>query len=334
MLNSLRREIKTRIGRAIGYRRPFVSFVLIVYDMPDQAANTVRSLMAGYQRGVSPDDYEVLVIENASNNNMDPAFIKQMPGNFRYILRQETEPTPIHAINDGIRWANSGNVCVMIDGARLITPGVVRNTILGHKMVPRAIVTVPGYHLGRELQQKAVTSGYDYEHERQLMAAISWPDDGYRLFEIAVFSGSCSPGFYLPHGESNCISMPRELWRELGGYDAKFNTRGGGLVNLDMYKRACETPNTRLIMLHGEGTFHQFHGGVTTGGEDEDTRQQFIDVIQAQYESLRGQRYSNPETDPIYLGEISGPALQFIHNSSMKKMKRLGIAPEPESVSA
>ena len=91
-------------------------------------------------------------------------------------------------------------------------------------------MTVPGYHLGFELQQKAVGSGYDSEQEQALMRSISWPEVGYRLFDISCFSGSCAHGFYLPHSESNCISMPREIWKALGGYDARFNMRGGGVV--------------------------------------------------------------------------------------------------------
>ena len=162
-----------------------VSFVVIVYDMPTQAQNTVRSLLADYQLDARPEDYEVLIVENASANTMSRTFIDSLPPTFSYHLRQESQPTPIHAINYGIERARGDNICVMIDGARLLTPGIVKNTILGHRLSTRAIVTVPGYHLGFELQQIAVSSGYDVEREQALMKSISWPDNGYRLFEIS-----------------------------------------------------------------------------------------------------------------------------------------------------
>lgn len=165
------------------------------------------------------------------------------------------------------------------------------------------------------------------------MRSIAWPDNGYRLFEIACFSGSCAHGFYLPHSESNCISMPREIWNNLGGYDVQFDMRGGGLVNLDLYKRACEYPGITHIFLHGEGTFHQFHGGVTTGGEDSTARQKFIDAIREQYKQIRGENFSSPETNPLYLGELTDSAQPFVHTSSNKKMERLKNADAAQDVS-
>ncbi|CAA0110886.1 Uncharacterised protein [Halioglobus japonicus] len=323
MLSRIQRGIRGFLSNTQDSGRVLVSFVVIVYDMPVQAQNTVRSLLADYQQGVRLEDYEVLIIENASANTMSRAFLDTLPPNFSYHLRQETQPTPIHAINYGIELASGDNICVMIDGARLLTPGIVKNTIRGHKLSPNAVVTAPGYHLGYELQQKAVGSGYDVEQERALMTSISWPADGYKLFDIACFSGSCAAGFYLPHGESNCISMPRELWQALGGYDARFDMRGGGVVNLDLYKRACEYPGITHVFLHGEGTFHQFHGGVTTGGEEAETRQKFITEIMAQYQEIRGKKFQLPVTNTVYLGELSEHAQKFVQLSSTNKLERM-----------
>ncbi len=318
-----------RIIPKSGTSTPFVSYVVIAYDMPQQAEITIRSLLPGYQRGVSASDYEVLIVENASPNTLTDAFLQTLPPNVSYHLRKETRPTPIHAINYGLERARGQHICVMIDGARLLTPGVVRNTILGHRVADNAIVTVPGYHLGKELQQNAVSSGYDMEHERRLMKSIAWPDNGYRLFEIACFSGSCKWGFFLSQSESNCISMSAKLWRRLGGFDARFEARGGGLVNLDTYKRALESPGTRHIVLPGEGSFHQFHGGATTGGEAEKDREALIDSIKDEYFSIRGEKYKAPETDPIYLGEFPREAQKFIHFSSDKILQRVQNSAKP-----
>ena len=323
MFSNLGHSMKRLLGSAGASAAPTVSFVLIVYDMPRQAENTVRSLLTDYQLDVEAEEYEVLIVENESANLMDSGFIERLPSHFSYHLRKEDQPTPIHAINYGIERASGENVCVMIDGARLLTPGVIKHILLGHKLSELAIVTVPGYHLGKELQQKAVGSGYDEDTERALMDSIGWPENGYRLFDIACFSGSCASGFFLPHSESNCISMPRRIWNELGGYDARFDMRGGGVVNLDLYKRACEYPGVTHVFLHGEGTFHQFHGGVTTGGEDEQKRQKFIDAIMAQYVEIRGAKYESPVSRPIYLGELSDPAQRFVSISSEKKMQKL-----------
>lgn len=334
MLRRLQQGIRRFVSNGPRRRETITSFVLIVYDMPAQAQNTVRSLLPDYQLDVRLQDYEVIIVENESANTMSREFLNTLPSNFSYHLRKETQPTPIHAINYGIGQAKGDNVCVMIDGARLLTPGVVKNTILGHRISDRAIVTVPGYHLGFELQQKAVGSGYSVDQEQALMRSIAWPDNGYRLFEISCFSGSCATGFYLPHGESNCISMPRDIWTALGGYDARFDMRGGGVVNLDLYKRACEYPGITHVFLHGEGTFHQFHGGVTTGGENSEDRQKFINAILEQYTQIRGRNFENPVTNTVYLGELSDQVQKFVHISSTRKLERLKNAAEARHVSA
>ena len=61
--------------------------------------------------------------------------------------------------------------------------------------------------------------------------------------------------------------MRREMWDELGGYDEAFASPGGGLVNIDTLVRALELPGALPVLMIGEATFHQVHGGVTTNRE-------------------------------------------------------------------
>ncbi len=308
-----------------GSARPLISFIVIVYDMPEQAERTLRTLLPDYQTGVNDGDYEVVVVENKSGNVMSEEFLDSLPSNFRYFLRDETKPTPVFAIEYGASVATGENICLMIDGARLLTPGVVGQVVHGHRIHKNAVVTVPGYHLGDEIQQRAVDSGYGTEAEKALMATTDWPVDGYSLFDISCFSGSCADGFFLPSLESNCISMPRETWNYLGGCDLRFDARGGGLVNLDLYKRAIELPDTLHVIIPGEGTFHQFHGGVTTGGESTGDSAKLIEVLHAQYAVIRGELYTPPESDPLFFGRVPAHAHRFISLSVERHAEIMAI---------
>lgn len=323
----LRTVLKRAAWRLRPRGRPVLSIVVIVYDMPRQAANTVRSLLADYQHGVDSADYELLIVENPSANLLAEDFVASLPDYCHYFLRRDPQASLAAAIDFGVDRARGERVCIMVDGARMVTPGVVRNLLLAHRALPGSVVAVPGYHLGRELQQTAVDSGYDEVVEQHLLASIGWPAQGYRLFDIACFSGSCRGGLFLPASESNCISVDRRTWQGLGGYDQRFDLPGGGLINLDFYKRACEYPGTTLVVLPGEGSFHQFHGGITTGGRARDERQAYIARSQAQYQALRGEPFSSPRVAACYLGELPPQAQKFVHLSAHKALHSWGEAP-------
>ena len=321
MLNRIKRIFSRMVDPAT---KPRLSIIVVVYDMSAQAENTVIALGTNYQQGVSIDDYEVIIVENKSPNLMNPDFIESLPENMRYFLRDDPRPTPVHAINFAASKAQGDYICLVIDGARTLTPGVVQNILLGHGLADNTVVSVPGYHLGETLQQESVDTGYGMETERELMGSINWPSDGYRLFDIACFSGTSSAGFFLSNHESNCISVPRDVWHEMGGCDESFSLRGGGFVNLDFYKRACEFPGIQHVVLPGEGTFHQFHGGVTTGGEAQAAREEYISASKEQYRTLRGEEYSPPLTKPIYLGRFPEPSIKFLHFSAAQWLRKTG----------
>ena len=295
------------------FRGPRLSLVVVVYKMPDQAEKTLYSLSPAYQRWVEEGEYEVIVVENISDRMLGAARATQHAGNVRYFAREETQRSPVGAVNFGAARARAGHVTIMIDGARMVTPGVVRNTLDVIRIAPEAVVAVPSYHLGDKLQQIAVNEGYDETTEAQMLASINWPEDGYRLFDIGCFSGSCKNGVLLPNFESNALTLSVGKWKALGGMDPRFNDNGGGMVNLDLYKRALELPGTPFYVLPGEGSFHQHHGGVTTG-TTKDVRDKTMAEIRDQGLKIRGAP-TPPQARPIFYGQIRPPAYRFLRQS-------------------
>jgi hypothetical protein len=310
-------------------RRPKLSLVVVVHRMPEQARRTLYSLSPRYQLGVEEGDYEVIVVENSSDRPLGAAAALSLGNGFSYHGRNENSRSPARAVNAGVERARAPHVAVLIDGARLITPGVVRSTLELLRVTESAIVAVPGYHLGEEIQQRAVAKGYDEEAEARLLSAIAWPADGYRLFEIACLSGSCAGGFFVPMAESTCLTMPRDVFEELGGCDERFDLPGGGFVNLDLYARACELARTRLFVLIGEGTFHQFHGGVTTGDRPAQ-RGQLLDAMGEQYRLIRGHTFRSPVKPPTHFGALPTAAQRFVLHSAQCALNRPSVAKCPD----
>jgi hypothetical protein len=302
-------------------KKPRLSLIVIIYKMPAQARKTLYSLSTAYQQGIFAEEYEVIVVENSSSKPMGKEGIEGLKGNFRYFYRDEKLPTPVPAINFGTSLAKGKNIALMIDGARMASPGMIRHILLAHRISKNTVVAVPGYHLGVKVQQEAMSSGYDEEAEDELLKTINWPNNGYSLFDISCNSATSRPGYFRPLGESNCISVSKKMWHELGGIDSRFTETGGGQANLDFYKRVCDLEYVDLILLAGEGTFHQFHGGVTTGTQGSE-RDKIMQAHFDQYKSIRGEYYTPPLRRPMIFGTIPTPSLRFMdHSVKMAKTK-------------
>lgn len=301
--------------------KPLLSIIVIAYDMQRQALNTLISLSPGYQEGVSADDYEVIVVENCSQRNMDASAIAALPGNFRYFLRDEPGVSPAAAINFGFAQASGEFIGLMIDGARMVTPGVVRYALMAFRATEDAMVVVPGYNLGESEQQFHLSCGYTEEKEQALLSAIDWPNDGYRLFDISCLSGANPNGVFHPFMECNCLFMSADIFRDIGQADERFDLSGGGSLNLYIYRKTAIHPRSQFFMLAGEGSFHQLHGGVTTSefeGRDE--------LLRAQNEQLcclLGYAFRSPTIEPVLLGHIRSPAMPGLKASIERGIERL-----------
>src|SRR5262245_57449997 len=288
-----------------------ISVVVVVYNMAREAPRTLHSLSTEYQDRLAADDYEVIVVENGSTDPLDPEHVRGFAGNFRYFYLAGAGPSPAPAVNFGLREARGAVVGVMIDGARIATPGLLHSALLGAGLYPRAIVASLGWYLGSENQRVSASRGYNQATEDALLERIGWPKDGYRLYEIATLDDSSS--WFQSIHESNALFMRKDLWTEIGGMDELFDCPGGGLVNLDTLCRACEIPDSELVLLFGEGTFHQIHGGVATNAPP-DVFERNMALWSAQYEQLRGREWKPSVKAPTYLGAIPPSALPHIAN--------------------
>ncbi|HTU22812.1 MAG TPA: glycosyltransferase family 2 protein [Gemmataceae bacterium] len=280
---------------------PSVSMVVIAYNMPREIPRTIRSLSTAMQVGVTRDDYEVILIDNGSSRTFDVELCQPLEVDLRVERLPPGDPSPCRAINRGLAMAR-GKLCgVMIDGARLASPGLVGGALRAQRLHPRPVISTLGFHLGPDVQMKSVPRGYNQQEEDRLLDQVGWTQDGYRLFSISVFAGSSSGGWFAPMSESNALFLTRELWQELGGYEERFQSAGGGLANLDTYVRACALPHSQLITLLGEGTFHQVHGGIATNAaRSADPWKAFHE----EYIRIRGRRFAKPEVTPLFVGFV------------------------------
>lgn len=288
-----------------------MSIVVVVYNMAREAPRTLHSLSSEYQLNAAALDYEVIVVDNGSPTPLLNSDVERHGPNFRLLRIEQAAASPVAAINQAVAMARGEVIGVMIDGARIVTPGVLEYAARACALYANPVIATLGWHLGAQLQTVSTLDGYDQAAEDALLRSIGWPIDGYRLFEIAVLGGSSAGGWFDTPGESNCVFVRRETFDSVGGFDERFVSAGGGLANLDFFVRTCDLADTTLVILLGEGSFHQVHGGVTTGGALPDEIRRFRDFL-PEYEGIRGKPFLKPDCRAEYLGSMPPQALKFV----------------------
>ena len=131
--------------------------------------------------------------------------------------------SPIFALNAGIAAANGHNIGVMIDGAHVLTPGVLHWGLEGLAQHEPAIVTTQQWYVGPGQQPEVMAHGYDQGYEDELFEKIQWPQNGYRLFEIGHFIGFRD---WFDRGANRSAPSTRASWCPAGATPTSSCTNG------------------------------------------------------------------------------------------------------------
>lgn len=278
---------------------PRLSVVVNFYNMRREAARTLHTLSCAYQRGVDPSDYEVIAVDNGSTEPLRAADVEGHGPNFRLVSMPPGAPSPCAAINRAVAASRGEFVMVCIDGARMLSPGMLRQSLVALGIHPNVFAYTLGMHLGSRPQNELIDEGYCQEVEDRLLESVDWRGDGYRLFSISSVAYSSRNGYLSELSESNCFALRRSDFDALGGFDERFSSPGGGLANLDFFNRANELAHVRPIMLLGEATFHQFHGGVATNVRPVDHP---WERMAAEYAAIHGRPFASVRRAAEYFG--------------------------------
>ncbi len=294
-------------------RVPALSVVVICYNMAREIVRTVKSLSPAMQRGISAEDYEIIVVDNGSSQPFDEAQVLRLAPNVRILRVEKPTVSPVPAINLGLAQARGGLVGVCIDGARMASPGLLAAALEASRLHSKPAIGTIAFHLGHDVQQVSTRGGYDQAAEDALLAAAGWEADGYRLFDVSVLAASSAEGWFSTPAESNAIFLRADHWRELGGYDPGFVSPGGGFANLDAWARVCADSTAEVVLLLGEATFHQVHGGVSTNNARDDQT-----LYNREYEALRGRPYQRPTRRLKLYGALPAQAAATVKLSASR----------------
>jgi hypothetical protein len=284
-----------------------LAVVACFFNNRREARNTLFSLTPAYQ-GVDPGSYDVIALDNGSSQPLDPAEVRAFGANFHHRFVPTASKSPAAAINAAVREADADRVMVLIDGAHIVTPGIFRLADEAFARFVSPFVVVPPFHLGPKRQNIAMTEGYDQGEEDRLLERAAWKEDGYRLFLVSRAFADGGSGWFGKLFEAGCFAMRRQDFLDIGGYDERFQMPGGGLVNLELFERCLARPELEYVMLLGEGSFHQFHGGFTTNTP---MAEHPFEKCHEEYVRLMGRPLARTTRRPFIMGTLRDEALAF-----------------------
>jgi hypothetical protein len=276
-----------------------ISVVVIFFDMRREARRTLYSLSRGYQQLDDSTRYEVLAIDNGSSKPLSSDLVRTFGPEFRYHHIEAENSSPCKTINQFVLNACFDNVMVIIDGARMLSPGIMGLTFSALEAFAHPFIYTLGMHIGARPQNYLVNEGYNQSIEDTLFESVDWRSNGYSLFTISSLALSSKRGFFSELTESNCFALRKDDFAKAGLYRTQFKSPGGGLCNLEVFNRLNAAEWIQPVMLLGEATFHQFHGGVATNVP---TDQHPWKAMEKEYAGIVGENYRHKFRSPLYLG--------------------------------
>jgi hypothetical protein len=290
-----------------------LSIVVNFFNNRREAENTLHSITRGYQQVPPGIPYEVIAIDNGSSQPLSPERVSAFGPEFRYRFVSTSSVSPVEAINVACRDAVGDEILVVIDGAHILSPGILNRAIDAFSLFTSPFVATVPFHLGPKHQNQSVVEGYNQVAEDQTLRQYDWRRNGYELFKVAGAFADASGGWFGCLFESGCFGMRKIDYLTLGGFDERFQTPGGGLTNLDFFSRALSHKQLDYVVLLGEGTFHQFHGGVASNATTESHPWPMFDE---EYRRIRGAPYQQVFRRPYQLGVIRNETLHVVKASA------------------
>ena len=142
-----------------------LSVVVVFYNMRREAARTLHSLSRAYQEGIEDLDYEVIVVENGSASDQNLGDVLRPLASARSsgtsTWAPKPPPPPSARSTSVSTWHEASSIAVMIDGAHVLTPGVLRFGMVGLRTYAPALVATQQWYVGPGQQPQTMLAGYD-----------------------------------------------------------------------------------------------------------------------------------------------------------------------------
>ena len=118
-------------------------------------------------------------------------------------------------MNRGLAESRGRAVALMVDGAHVLTPGVLRHGLAGLEAYDPAIVATQAWYVGPGQQGDVMRAGYDQAVEDALFKQIGWPATATGCSRSATSPGTATGS--TDCGRATASSCPAACWNRSAG---------------------------------------------------------------------------------------------------------------------
>ncbi|WP_040949677.1 glycosyltransferase family 2 protein [Gorillibacterium massiliense] len=228
------------------------SIVIPTYNNKRLLANTLEAL--NYQTGFDPGSYEVLVVDDGSDDETE-AFIRDIPSAYAFTylyIPRSANSCRARVRNAGWKQAK-GRFILFLDSDIVVAPDYLADLDRYFQRNPDLLVCSFRYMLRETINQDELRSGELFRRNFQTLEYLE-----ARHFDCMV-SGFNVAALKIPWQFvfSCSMALSREHLNELGGFDEGY--MGWGMEDTDIGYRAHHM-GLPIVCHMGMTALHQFHG--------------------------------------------------------------------------
>ena len=199
-------------------------------------------------------------------------------------------------------------IALMIDGAHVLTPGVLRYGMLGLRTYEPAIVATQQWYVGPGQQPDAMHAGYDQRLRGPAVRARSSGRSTATGCSRSATSSATATGS-TGCGRATASSCPARCSSRSAASTRASRCRAAATPTSTSTSGSARRPDVTVVTILGEGSFHQVHGGTTTNqARPRRARPSVLSSYREHFARARGRGLRGPRKPIHYVGSMPGAA--------------------------
>jgi glycosyltransferase involved in cell wall biosynthesis len=233
------------------------SFVIPSYNYKDYLINCLESL--NHQSGFGIDDYEVVVVDDGSNDGTYDSIMKMdFSFKLKYIYIERTKDSCRNAArNKGWR-AAEGDYIIFLDADMIVNKDYLQNINMCYEMDKDISIMGLRFMLSEPVTPKEISDGSIFRKVKTTKPDMCYYEERHYFFNKLSYNACSFDNSWIYFYSCN-ISIPKKYLYNVGGFNE--NLPGWGFDDQELGYRLVKA-GVRIITNQKLESLHQYHGEI------------------------------------------------------------------------